>query len=80
MTLRGEVVDDVASCASCLYVNRDFLLCAPPVESGEEGWKGCEEDIVVEERHGRRAPIPQGVFFSAISVSRRLRIFSDSLK
>jgi hypothetical protein len=46
MTLRGQVVADVASCASCLYVNRDFLLCAPPVESGEEGWKGCEEDIV----------------------------------
>ena len=61
MTLRGQVVDDVASSASCLYVNRDFLLCAPPVEGGEEGWKGCEEDIVVvvvvEERHGRRAPI-----------------------
>jgi hypothetical protein len=60
MTLRGQVVADVASCASCLYVNRDFLLCAPPVESGEEGLKGCEEDIVfivVEERHGRRAPI-----------------------
>jgi hypothetical protein len=47
MTLSGQVVDEVASCASCLYVNRDFFLCPPLAESGEEGWKGWEDDIVV---------------------------------
>lgn len=49
MTRKGQLVDDSASCAKCLYVNRDFLRRAPFVERGDEGWKGCEEDIVVHE-------------------------------
>lgn len=42
-------MDDSASCAKCLYVNRDFLRRRSFVERGDEGWKSCEEDIVVDE-------------------------------
>ena len=43
MTRSGHVVDERFSCARSLYVNRDLRRVW---DSGEEAWKGCDEDIV----------------------------------
>jgi hypothetical protein len=68
ITLSGHVVDEVASCASCLNVNRDFFLGPPP--SGDEAWKGCEEDIYCEAGenfHCYRASIVYGTVIETFS-------------
>ena len=47
-TRRGHVVEDVPSCARCLYVNLDLRLFVLPEngDNGEEGTNGCDEDIL----------------------------------
>jgi hypothetical protein len=48
MTLRGHVAEDVASCAKFLYVNRLFWRRPCVAESGEDGRKDWDEDIVMD--------------------------------
>ncbi len=54
MTLRGQAVEEEANCAKCLYVNRLFRRRPCVTESGEDGRKGCDEDMPmqVQERIG----------------------------
>lgn len=49
MTRSGHVVEERASWARCLYVNRDLRLRPIVGEMGEEARNGCEEDIATEE-------------------------------
>jgi len=48
MTRSGQIAEDKASCARCLYVNLDFLrIEPPPADNGEECWNGWEEDMAL---------------------------------
>lgn len=50
MTRSGHAVEERASWARCLYVNRDLRLRpAEAGEMGEEARNGCEDDITVWE-------------------------------
>jgi hypothetical protein len=42
------VAEEEASCAKFLYVNRDFWWRPCVAESGEDGRKGWDEDMVME--------------------------------
>jgi hypothetical protein len=43
ITRKGQLLEDRASCAKCLYVNRDFLR---RISRGDDGWKACEDDMM----------------------------------
>lgn len=43
---KGHAVEERASCAKCLYVNLDFVRRALLPNSGEEGWNGCDDDMI----------------------------------
>lgn len=49
MTRSGQVVEERASWARCLYVKRDLRLRPIVGEIGEEARNCCEEDIAAEE-------------------------------
>ena len=42
------MAEEEANCAKFLYVNRDFRRRPCVAESGEDGRKGCDEDMAME--------------------------------